>query len=484
MLPERTTGPAIAAIAYPALHALSIWAFPQAGRSLSFTFLICAPLLAAAACMRQGRHPEALRGKWNMLAFGLLLWAGGMTGTMVDELFRAMPDASTSISLLLYVVYGVPLTYALASDAGEDRIVRGIDALLAVVLGALFTVHTLTFSTLQGSDESGVEQLRLMFDIENVFIALFASIRWIAADEPATRRFFRIMCRFALVYMIVAAFINHFDVSSYGQMPDVLIGIPFVLLAFDALRPARPERIPAAPSRLAKLVDTASPLILPVALLIVAAKVAPYDLPLAAAGFFTAMIGYGARSVRIQLRDSREREYLGELTRVDALTGLANRRRFDDALRAEWSRIRRGVEWLSLILIDIDHFKQLNDRWGHQAGDAGIRLVGLTLLAHAKRSGDLVARYGGEEFAVILPGTSPEQAVQIANAMREAVERIERISEEFPVGMTISAGVGSIHQSSQGTIASLLQAADEALYRAKDAGRNRVQLADWTHDDS
>lgn len=482
ILSAHTSRLVTAVFAYPVLHTLLIWTTPHYGSKISFIFLISAPLLAAFFCILHGRRPGTTRGKWNALALGLLLWAGGMSATMVDELFRSKPDIETTASLLLFVIYGVPLTYALASDTNDDHVVRGIDALLALMLGVLFAVHTLTFSTFQGSDQAGFEQLRLMFDIENIFIATFALIRWMAADTSATRKFFGSMCRFATCYLAVAYFINHIDMSSYGQIADVLIDVPFAVLAFDSLRSTRQESGIVAPVTLAKLVSTASPLILPVALLIAAVKVSPHNLPLAVAGFFVAMIGYGARSVRIQLRDSKEREYLAELTRIDAMTGLANRRWFDDALHAESNRARRGGESLSLILIDIDHFKQINDRWGHRAGDAGIRLVGLTVLACANRSGDLVARYGGDEFAVILPATTADQAVQIAKAMCRAVERIERLSDEFPIGMTISAGVATIPRFSLSTSTSLIQEADEALYRAKHSGRNRVELIESAFD--
>ena len=465
----------IAALAYLSCHAAAILGFPpHAGQALSFAFLIAAPLLACLACALHGRRRGAARGRWNALGLGLLLWAGGMTVAMADALFRAKPGAETALSMLLYVLYAVPLTWVLAGEAHEDRIVRVLDAAMALALGALFAAHTLAFSDLSGTDAGGVAHLRLMFDVENLFVAAFALLRWFASDDAQGRRFFRVLARFAVTYMAVAAYINHVDTSSYGQLVDLLIDLPFLLLAIDALRRDRAARTARATATMARVVRTASPLILPVSLVVVSALIARHNVTLAVAGFATATLCYGARSVRVQLRASRERERLDALARIDALTGLANRRQFDAALDGEWNRARRSARWLSLVLIDIDHFKRLNDEHGHHAGDDCLRQVARSLQACATRGGDLVARYGGEEFAAILPDTDPGDAARIAEAMRASVERLPAPSAGLVARTTISLGVASIERASGNDASILARAADQALYQAKRDGRNRV----------
>lgn len=177
--------------------------------------------------------------------------------------------------------------------------------------------------------------------------------------------------------------------------------------------------------------------------------------------------------------DDANRE-LTRLSAVDGLTGIANRRRFDESLLREWRRAARGGLPLALLLVDVDSFKQFNDGYGHQVGDECLKAVARTLEQKLRRPTDLVARYGGEEFAAILPETSESGALAVAEAMRAGVEGLSithRFSSAAPV-VSISIGVATLippRGDDNGFIA-LLKAADEALYQAKAIGRNRVQL--------
>ncbi len=178
-------------------------------------------------------------------------------------------------------------------------------------------------------------------------------------------------------------------------------------------------------------------------------------------------------------------EALQRLTTQDALTGIANRRAFDHALGLEWHQARRSGLPLSLMMIDIDHFKAFNDRYGHLEGDRCLRAVARALQAGAVRTTDLVARYGGEEFAVLLPLTDAEAALHLAERLRSAVEDLAIGNEASGNGrVTISVGVASMHAPwpqalslDDGALrgsAALVEMADQALYAAKAAGRNRV----------
>jgi len=172
--------------------------------------------------------------------------------------------------------------------------------------------------------------------------------------------------------------------------------------------------------------------------------------------------------------DAANRE-LRRLSSVDGLTGIANRRNFDETLEREWRRtIRTGSE-MGLLLCDVDHFKLFNDRFGHQAGDDCLRLVARCLSQTLDRGGDLAARYGGEEFAVILPDTSLGGAIFVAERLRQAVAALRIPHPDNPLQcVTISIGAAASTAPRDSSHHQLLRNTDEALYKAKRAGRNRV----------
>lgn len=174
--------------------------------------------------------------------------------------------------------------------------------------------------------------------------------------------------------------------------------------------------------------------------------------------------------------DETNRE-LTRLSAVDGLTGIANRRQFDEFLAREWARGARHETEISVLMCDVDFFKQYNDLYGHQAGDQCLRSVAQAIAARVKRPTDLVARYGGEEFAVILPDTNLDGALQLAEAMRSEVERLHLTHADGMGGVvTLSLGAACRVPGRDGPgSAALVKAADDALYRAKAAGRNRIE---------
>lgn len=183
------------------------------------------------------------------------------------------------------------------------------------------------------------------------------------------------------------------------------------------------------------------------------------------------------------LRDmTAQKEAQMELIRLasrDSLTGLANRRAFDDSLEAEWSRVRRLGQAMSLIMIDVDQFKLYNDSFGHQQGDECLKVVAGLLATEARRPGDLVARYGGEEFAVILPNVDLAGALVVAERIRAAVEGLGLAHPRANMGgvVTLSLGVASMIPVDSQSPETLLRKADGELYRAKHLGRNQVAFS-------
>jgi diguanylate cyclase (GGDEF)-like protein len=168
-------------------------------------------------------------------------------------------------------------------------------------------------------------------------------------------------------------------------------------------------------------------------------------------------------------------EHLEELASLDGLSGLANRRGFDRQLEREWQIATEEHKPVALMMVDIDHFKLFNDRYGHVAGDTCLRAVGETLSLVTLEEAVLVARYGGEEFTLLLPGLTIDRAAALADEARKAVEDLLINHSEVPCGhVTVSIGVESMVPEKFQTAADLVEAADNALYAAKRRGRNTV----------
>ncbi len=178
--------------------------------------------------------------------------------------------------------------------------------------------------------------------------------------------------------------------------------------------------------------------------------------------------------------DEANRE-LTRLSSADGLTGIANRRRFDETLLKEWRRCARDGRPLTLLLMDVDFFKPFNDNYGHQVGDECLKAVARTLAETLHRPSDMVARYGGEEFAAILPDTDQTGARAVAEALREAVQGLAITHRFSAVSRVVTLSVGlACEYPARGDdngFVRLLKSADAALYEAKKNGRNRVEVA-------
>lgn len=170
---------------------------------------------------------------------------------------------------------------------------------------------------------------------------------------------------------------------------------------------------------------------------------------------------------------------LCDLSSKDALTGLVNRRSFEMALAREADRVARSGEAALLLVLDIDHFKAVNDAWGHLAGDRVICAVAQACLARSRTAVDIVARFGGEEFVIVLPGIDTQSALRMAESLRNAVSAHNVLvdGDGACVTVTVSIGVATLDDVRGASFEELVNTADKALYRAKQAGRNNVQMA-------
>jgi len=165
---------------------------------------------------------------------------------------------------------------------------------------------------------------------------------------------------------------------------------------------------------------------------------------------------------------------------IDTLTNIPNRRQFDQHVAREWNRAIRDKKSISLLMIDVDHFKIYNDTYGHQQGDVALQKAASTIASSLKRKIDIAARWGGEEFAVLLPNTGLEGAKLVAEVIRQNIEStlIPGSFDDSHHNITVSIGAAHVQPDNNSSISDLILQADRALYKAKDLGRNRVSAAD------
>nr|WP_295381968.1 diguanylate cyclase [Pseudoxanthomonas sp.] len=465
----------LSALLFLAAHACAIGISGGAPLA-SYPFLVLATLIAAISCAWRARRTARPEREWDLAALAMLLWGGGMLMATWQAVTGG--QLAATVSLLLYVLYGVPLTFAIASAGSEAWPLRLIDAVLAIGLGALYATHTLSLAADQTVGGQNFLDLRLTLDLENLFIATFALVRLATSTNARARDYFRALSCFAVAYLLVAAITNHFfaDVD-FGGYADLIIGVPFLWLAILARQSPSAPVVRAYPPRRNHLVRAGSHLFLPLTLLPISALVVGNRPWLGALGFVLATLGAGVRGVLLQIRTYEERDQLDVLARIDGLTRIPNRRHFEESMDREWRRCMRSGDSLALLMIDIDHFKQINDAYGHPEGDRILQAVARALAGCAHRSSDTVARYGGEEFAALLPSIGRNGALNVAEAMRAAVEELALPSPLANGVVTISVGVAFIAAVDGGHPSDLLANADEALYRAKAEGRNRIRDA-------
>lgn len=466
-------------------------AWPEAAGGVAYLAMVVAPLLTGLATAWRGwREPQAAaRTGWWLVTASLLVWTVGGFGNLWHEWVLGLANEMYRGAMLAFHLAAVPLTFLLASSwqpAGQHW-VRGIDALLALALGFgyfLITWHVLTVHGAQ--DQPGVHTMMWLFDAQNLFIVLGALVRWSAAEEADERTLFGVLLVHALLYMGVAGWNNHFIAGdpAYGPEYGAVVTVAFALLASLALRPPQAELVlPRPPAVLVRSVHAAGPLVVPGALLVVSLFLIRVDYAWGTAGVVSAVLGYALRSVVLQVSQiargealQREHTALRSLAWTDALTGVGNRRFLDHALAGAWWREQRGTPSVAVLMMDIDHFKLLNDELGHERGDECLRQVAQALQRALVRPGDILARYGGEEFIALLQEVDADGSSVVAERLRAAVQALQLPHPASPQQVvTISIGLACAPLHAASDSARLIRAADQALFQAKRAGRNRVQ---------
>jgi diguanylate cyclase (GGDEF)-like protein len=461
----------------------------------TYPFLILSPLFALYVCCARVRS-DGWRGRtlWLLLSAGLFLWSCGITLSAWEEMSAHIPFAIAWFSDFVFFMYGAPVLLAISS-AKEDQQnllffwMDGVQAILTAYLTyiAIFSVVPFAAGAVQPISDHTLE---LTYNIENFVLAIAAGLRLLARPRGNERAFYRTLCIFLWTYAGCTLVSNRIAILMQGQHGayELLVDIPFLVLGILALSPPTAEKIDLPEPKknpVASFMENGSPVFYTVALLILGTSVMRRHYLSGTVAIFTALTVYVVRTTLLQSQYAQSQERLREardrlevLSLEDGLTKVGNRRYFDRMLDVEWNRMVRAQDGISLILIDIDHFKTLNDRDGHPAGDRCLIEVARALQSILPRSGDHLARYGGEEFAVILPATDRAGAVLVAEKMRDAVRSL---GVRNAVGarkiLTISFGIAVCGRPEMSSSHALIEAADRALYRAKEQGRDRIEVS-------
>ena len=478
-----------------ALHFASLWTAPSIAMETSYCFLLICPLAAALACLLiRKRTIAAARWEWIALCVSLLLWEAGLAMAAYEDLLRENTYLVTAMTGFVYFSFGIPLLLALCT-ASKDRsspAIVAIDGVMAVAIGVL--AYSEIFSYLPGqspvAQSPSAASITAVYDVENVSLAALASVRLLATDSNEERLFFKSLGVFLWTYSIVSALYNHMTVIhdlNAGSLLDVVIDIPFLILiviTFDAAAPAgQASQYVRRSAR--RLIQAGISVSLPLLLLGLGIIALAHSTAVGVVIIVGSLAGYGLRNTLFHARLLESEDALLESRRVleiaalvDPLTGVGNRRAFDQALDREWHRAHRTQGSLGLLMIDIDFFKRMNDTYGHQRGDECLAQAAAALRRSLPRASDLVARYGGEEFACILPGTDRAGVLEVGERLRAAVAALQiEHSQSDHRFLSVSVGATACRVLAQGGLSKLIQKADEALYEAKRKGRNRVEFA-------
>lgn len=448
-------------------------------------------LVAFCACVLRYARVWRTPASWLLLSSSMLLWSAATAlQAWMLLVMHASPNSATFADFL-YFFYGVPILLAISSPTPgqSDSTLFWLDGLQAAAVG--FLAYIALFEVLPFSGAAlrpiGAERLVWIYDWENVMLFGLALGRLlISPPRTGERRFLGILTVYLALYGFSAGIYNHlFVFSGGGGTFDALLDIPFAALALAAyfvpdpqhrdldLRSRKPMEL---------LVDNARPALLGLVLVLLSAGVEKAHFKTAVVVVIGAFMLYGVRSSLLQsrfvqtqlaLEDARDR--LQALVLQDGLTGIANRRCFDQRLSVEQNRAVRTLRPLSLLMIDIDHFKKLNDTYGHQSGDECLVGVAKAFGKILNRPADLLARYGGEEFTALLPETDANGAQSVAARLQDALRDL-RLVPGTRLEVTVSIGATTWENDKGVSPDQMLETADRALYSAKQNGRNRIEF--------
>lgn len=470
--------------AYLALHGIVATCLPDGLDPASTLCIVLAEVAAMAAALWAGRNAtRAVRTFWLLLATSILFHATAMSLDAASEITRASVfNHVPRLQIFFSMLYDVPLLVAVSrqSDQRVRGAARAVNAIQSIAVVAVLYLQIFTLLTVNGS-RNPADALLIMrlFDGIDIFLAAASTLRWLGCDEVQECHFFRILSIFLWINALLPAIHNRILMRHDYVWLDLFISTPYVVLFVLTLTTERRAARPLS-AAMVRVVRSGSPIFLTLALVCAGISASRSHFYIGVAAVVLAMAGYGAINIHVQSRglENEElllasKENLERLVGIDSLTGIANRRAFDKMLDREFSIARRTKIPVSLLMIDVDHFKQINDTKGHQAGDEYLIRIATALRLTLPRVTDFVARYGGEEFSAILPATDGAGAVVAATRIQQGIANLHLNHPGTPSRtVTVSIGITTFDGSSNHSTANIVRVADRALYMAKESGRN------------
>jgi diguanylate cyclase (GGDEF)-like protein len=477
-----------------ALHAVELLVFGHHRADLSRGLTAAVAGAAALSVFVRARFVAwSERTTWIWAGIGVLLWALAHAVETVIGHSGAASVLTVDASDFIYVSSLFPLLLAF-STTHETRTLRFVFALncaqiaLAMVL-AYFMLYRMSLTPALAATVMG-----RIYGVACALLALMSVLRglcWITQEERQTVRWISIFLWTYLPIELAMDYATQYKGLTAGTLLDLSWSVPFLLTGWKALTltvDPSPEQTDRHRGKIRMLVESLCPLLMNAGIFALAAAVIRQHVVVGLSAIFLLIIIQGLQAALVQLnfmagrnqlldRESELRTAnaaLEALTLLDPLTGIANRRRFNATVETAWRRAIRGAQSLSILMVDIDFFKGVNDLHGHSYGDECLITLAKMLSQLGRRPDDLVARIGGEEFVLLLPDTDAEGAAAVASRLHESIYNLSIINYASPFDrrLTVSIGIASCMPAAGLEFFSIVDAADKALYAAKKQGRN------------
>ena len=479
-----------------AVHvALLLTLQPHAAFASRLCTATAAALAALCASWRARRLPSSERFALQWVTLSVLLWATAHALEAFIGTSAAASNLTVDPSDFIYVTAAFPLLLALASTR-ESASVRAVFYLngAQIVMALLLTYFRLYRMTM--TPHAAATVMGKIYAVDCVLLLILVGLRSFARGTREEGRTFGLILTFLLAYVPIELGMDYGSAVwrlHEGTLLDMLWSIPFVIVAWRTLRmpiDATPEGNTRTTNKGRLMAEILCPMLISIGVFALAASIASEHLTLSLAVIFLLIVIQGVQAGLLQvsylngqlLLIEREQDLrtanaaLEQLSMLDPLTCVANRRRLDAALDAAWRRGMRKAQPVSLLIIDVDFFKEINDHYGHGYGDECLVLLAREIERHAGRPDDLLARYGGDEFFLLLPGTDRRGARAVADGIQAAVRRLGLTNHASPLSgkVTLSIGAGTAKPAPGTKPAALVNAADEAVYEAKRLGRDQT----------